>query len=89
MLDHYKERRRGKKKLGTTGRGISPTYADKCYYSGIRINDLFDKNVLHEKVSKHIWDKFGYFRKLHEDDYDVITEILLKTLPEDSFFDQC
>jgi adenylosuccinate synthase len=88
MLDHYKERKRGKKKLGTTGRGISPTYADKCYYSGIRINDLFDKKVLSEKISTHIWDKFGSFKKLHEDDNETIIEILLRTIPEDKFFDK-
>jgi adenylosuccinate synthase len=88
MLDHYKERKRGKKKLGTTGRGISPTYADKCYYSGIRINDLFDKKVLSEKISTHIWDKFGSFKKLHEDDDETIIEILLRTIPEDKFFDK-
>jgi adenylosuccinate synthase len=88
MLDHYKERRLGKKKLGTTGRGISPTYADKCYYSGIRINDLFDKKVLSEKISNHIWDKFGTFKHLHKDDEETIISILLNTIPKDEFFNE-
>ena len=45
VLDKYKEKSKGKKKVGTTGRGIGPTYADKAYYTGIRINDLFKQSL--------------------------------------------
>src|SRR5699024_981696 len=37
-------------KIGTTGRGIGPTYADKMSRSGIRIQDLCDENILRQKV---------------------------------------
>jgi adenylosuccinate synthase len=87
VLDKYKEKSKGKKKVGTTGRGIGPTYADKAYYTGIRINDLLDKELLKRKVSLHVWEKFGSFKKLHEDDDEIIMEALRQSLPEDTFFD--
>jgi adenylosuccinate synthase len=37
------ERFLGKRKIGTTGRGIGPTYADKMNRIGIRVQDLFDE----------------------------------------------
>lgn len=49
-LDKVGERFLGKRKIGTTGRGIGPTYADKMNRSGIRIQDLFDENILRQKV---------------------------------------
>ncbi len=50
-LDQVTERFLGKSKIGTTGRGIGPTYADKMSRIGIRIQDLFDADVLHAKVA--------------------------------------
>ena len=49
-LDKVTERFLGSNKIGTTGRGIGPTYADKMSRIGIRIQDLFDENVLRAKV---------------------------------------
>ena len=43
ILDRLYEKAKGKKKTGTTGRGIGPTYADKVSYNGIRIADLLNK----------------------------------------------
>jgi len=45
------ERFLGKSRIGTTGRGIGPTYADKMSRIGIRVQDLFDPDVLHAKVT--------------------------------------
>jgi adenylosuccinate synthase len=50
-LDKVTERFLGNAKIGTTGRGIGPTYADKMARIGIRIQDLFDTDVLRAKVS--------------------------------------
>jgi adenylosuccinate synthase len=50
-LDQVTERFLGKSKIGTTGRGIGPTYADKMSRIGIRVQDLFDRDVLHAKVT--------------------------------------
>lgn len=49
-LDKVTERFLGKRQIGTTGRGIGPTYADKINRVGIRIQDLFDENILRQKV---------------------------------------
>src|SRR4051794_14132324 len=50
-LDKVTERFLGNAKIGTTGRGIGPTYADKMARIGIRVQDLFDDQVLHAKVT--------------------------------------
>jgi len=49
-LDKVNERFLGSRKIGTTGRGIGPTYADKMNRLGIRIQDLFDEKILQQKV---------------------------------------
>ncbi|HWV78600.1 adenylosuccinate synthase [Isoptericola sp. NPDC056618] len=49
-LDKVTERFLGKRRIGTTGRGIGPAYADKINRVGIRIADLFDPKILREKV---------------------------------------
>ncbi len=50
-LDKVTERFLGSSKIGTTGRGIGPTYADKMARIGIRVQDLFDEDVLRAKVT--------------------------------------
>ncbi|SFS08275.1 Adenylosuccinate synthetase [Agrococcus baldri] len=49
-LDKVTERFLGKRSIGTTGRGIGPTYADKINRVGIRIQDLFDESILRQKI---------------------------------------
>ncbi|TFC19999.1 adenylosuccinate synthase [Cryobacterium algoritolerans] len=49
-VDKVTERFLGKRQIGTTGRGIGPTYADKINRVGIRVQDLFDENILRQKV---------------------------------------
>jgi adenylosuccinate synthase len=49
-LDKVTERFLGQRRIGTTGRGIGPTYADKMNRIGIRVQDLFDENILRQKV---------------------------------------
>jgi adenylosuccinate synthase len=49
-LDKVTERFLGQRKIGTTGRGIGPTYADKMNRIGLRVQDLFDQNILRQKV---------------------------------------
>ena len=49
-LDKVTERFLGARRIGTTGRGIGPTYADKMNRVGIRIQDLFDEGILRQKV---------------------------------------
>ncbi|MCW2667376.1 MAG: purA [Frankiales bacterium] len=49
-LDKVAERFLGNRRIGTTGRGIGPTYADKMNRVGIRVQDLFDEKILRQKV---------------------------------------
>ncbi|MBD9697934.1 adenylosuccinate synthase [Flavimobilis sp. GY10621] len=49
-LDKVSERFLGKRRIGTTGRGIGPAYADKINRVGIRVQDLFDENILRQKI---------------------------------------
>jgi adenylosuccinate synthase len=51
LLDKLYEEAKGKAKIGTTGRGIGLTYADKVSYNGIRLFDFLDKNQLKERLS--------------------------------------
>lgn len=49
-LDRARERRRGRKAIGTTGRGIGPVYEDKASRLGIRLADLADPSRLSDKL---------------------------------------
>lgn len=49
-LDKVTERFLGKRQIGTTGRGIGPSYADKINRIGVRIQDIFDEGILRQKV---------------------------------------
>jgi adenylosuccinate synthase len=49
-LDKVAERFLGSRKIGTTGRGIGPAYADKMNRIGVRVQDIFDENILRQKV---------------------------------------
>lgn len=52
-IDQALEERKGKNKIGTTGRGIGPAYTDKIARIGIRCEDLLDKDLLWEKVQRN------------------------------------
>jgi adenylosuccinate synthase len=59
-IDQASERRLGKLQIGTTRRGIGPTYADKAYRLGIRLQDLFEPKILRQKIEvalaeKNVW----------------------------------
>jgi adenylosuccinate synthase len=59
-IDRASERRLGKLQIGTTRRGIGPTYADKAARIGIRVQDLLDPKILREKIEvalaeKNLW----------------------------------
>ncbi len=64
-LDKVVERFLGKRKIGTTGRGIGPAYADKINRIGIRVQDLFDESILQQKVEAALHDKNQLLVKLY------------------------
>jgi adenylosuccinate synthase len=50
VIDKVTERFLGKRRIGTTGRGVGPAYSDKVNRLGIRVQDLFDESILRQKV---------------------------------------
>ena len=50
VLDKVTERFLGKRRIGTTGRGVGPCYSDKVNRLGIRIQDILDESILRQKV---------------------------------------
>ena len=79
-LDKVTERFLGSRKIGTTGRGIGPTYADKMSRVGIRVQDLFDEKILRQKVEgaleqkNHLLVKVFNRRAIEVD--EVVEELL-------------
>ncbi len=61
-LDAAREQARGKKAIGTTGRGIGPAYEDKVARRGLRVADLFDDAGLQEKL-KQVLDYHNFALK--------------------------
>lgn len=66
LIDKASEERRGDHKIGTTGRGIGPTYADKSERTGIRIIDLMDPEGLRKQLHWAIMHKNAVLEKLYD-----------------------
>ena len=80
VLDRTTERFLGARQLGTTGRGIGPTYADKMNRVGIRVQDLFDESILRQKVHSALDQKNSLFLKVFNRaaiDADAVADELL------------
>ena len=74
-LDEVKEKARGENKIGTTKRGIGPTYADKIARCGIRAVDLLDMESFKEKLKFNLEEKNLLLTKIYNAeplDYDEI-----------------
>ena len=63
VLDGLRETKR-KNKIGTTGRGIGPCYADKVTRCGIRMVDLLNPRILREKLEDNLREKNEVFQKV-------------------------
>jgi len=79
-LDKVTERFLGSRRIGTTGRGIGPTYADKMSRIGIRVQDLYDEHILRQKVDGALAFKNQVLVKIYNtraaDVDEVVTELL-------------
>ncbi|MGM7666819.1 adenylosuccinate synthase [Microbacterium sp. A93] len=64
-MDKVSERFLGKRAIGTTGRGIGPTYMDKAGRLGIRVQDLFDESILRQKIDGALRQKNELLVKLY------------------------
>lgn len=76
-LDMAREKARGKKAIGTTGRGIGPAYEDKVSRRGLRIQDLFAPDFekkLHEVMDYHNHALAHYFKDTPVDVVETLAE---------------
>ncbi|HSN44035.1 MAG TPA: adenylosuccinate synthase [Propionibacteriaceae bacterium] len=64
-IDKVTERFAGKRRIGTTGRGIGPAYSDKINRIGIRVQDLFDEEILRDKVEAAVAPKNQLLVKIY------------------------
>ncbi len=81
-VDKVTERFLGKRQIGTTGRGIGPTTPTRINRVGIRIQDIFDENILRQKVEaastrrKHLLVKVFNRRAIDADEVVVVAAVL-------------
>jgi adenylosuccinate synthase len=80
VIDKVTERFLGQRKIGTTGRGIGPTYGDKVARLGVRVQDLFDPKILAQKVDGALEQKNQLLVKVYNrraiSAEDVVAEYL-------------
>ena len=69
VLDRAYEAARGKGKVGTTGKGIGPTYTDKTSRNGLRVGDILDN--FQEKYEAHKSRHLDMLKALHFTDFDL------------------
>lgn len=74
-MDKVAERFLGKRAIGTTGRGIGPTYMDKVARLGIRVQDIFDESILRQKIEGALRQKNELLVKLYNRRAIAVDEI--------------
>ena len=79
-LDNAREKSRGAKAIGTTGRGIGPAYEDKVARRGLRVGDLFDKATFAEKLKEiveyHNFQLVNYYKEPAVDYQKTLDDIM-------------
>ncbi len=75
-LDKVTERFLGKARIGTTGRGIGPTYSDKVARLGIRVQDLFDPGILRQKLETALREKNQVLIKVYNRREIIIDQVV-------------
>jgi adenylosuccinate synthase len=76
LLDTASEESRGGEKIGTTGRGIGPSYVDKFSRVGIRLVDLLSPKTLEEKLRANLEQKNNLLKKIYAKDELNVEEIV-------------
>ena len=75
-MDKVTERFLGKRAIGTTGRGIGPTYMDKVGRLGIRVQDILDESILRQKVEGALRQKNELLVKVYNRRHVEVDEIV-------------
>ncbi|MBD5535540.1 MAG: adenylosuccinate synthase [Lachnospiraceae bacterium] len=81
LLDQYEEERLGKNSFGSTKSGIAPFYSDKFAKIGFQVSELFDEEVLQDKVRRVLETKNILFTHLYHKE-PMQPEELIATLHE-------
>lgn len=77
-IDRASEQSKGSRKIGTTGRGIGPSYADKMARIGIRTGDLLNPPLFRKKLEENLVEMNWFLKRLHK----------VETFQVDKVFDQ-
>ena len=81
-IDKAREVKKGKSKIGTTGRGIGPAYEDKISRRGLRLGDLSNQDLLLEKLSElldyHNFVLQNYYKAEKFDSIEMFEKLLLQ-----------
>ena len=80
VMDKVTERFLGKRRIGTTGRGIGPAYSDKINRVGVRVQDLFDENILRQKIEGALEQKNHLLAKVYNRRMITVEEIVEELL---------
>jgi adenylosuccinate synthase len=75
-LDRASESKAGKHRIGTTGKGVGPAYADKTARVGIRMADLLDERLLREKLEYNVAQKNRLLREIYDAESFTVEGIL-------------
>ena len=75
-MDKVTERFLGKRAIGTTGRGIGPTYMDKAGRLGVRVQDILDESILRQKVEGALRQKNELLVKVYNRRHVEVNEIV-------------
>lgn len=82
LIDRVTERYLGKNKLGTTKRGIGPTYADKASRVGLRVQDLYDPKIFRQKLELVLKEKSQLLAKVYNQLSPTVDDIAERYLGE-------
>src|SRR2546428_10172441 len=75
-LDLASEAKLGKRRIGTTGRGVRPAYVDKAARVGIRMADLLNERLFREKLELNVAQKNRLLREIYDAETFTVEEIL-------------
>jgi adenylosuccinate synthase len=75
-LDRASESKAGRRRIGTTGKGVGPAYADKAARIGIRMADLLDERLFREKLEANVAQKNRLLREIYDAETFAVEAIL-------------
>jgi len=75
-LDRASESQAGRRRIGTTGKGVGPAYTDKAARVGIRMADLLDEGLFREKLEANVFQKNRLLREIYDAETFTVEGIL-------------